>query len=86
MSNSKKLWKRICESKKIPNDIKPDEFLNLVDYLGLLRREAGKGSHIVIYQMKDGELVWHTTVATGHPGNIDPAAIKELKEKMFDKK
>lgn len=65
----------------MPNDIKPQEFLALVDYLGLLRRTGG-GSHTIIYKIENGEMLWHMTVATGHPGSIDPKAIKELKEKM----
>ena len=84
MSNSAKLLKRILESKKIPNDISANQFLNLAEYLGLTVC-PGKGSHFHVYEMdKNGNVTWHTMVVLGHPEPIDPKAIKQLKEKLLD--
>lgn len=82
MSNSKKLYDRIATSTKIPNDVTPDEFRSLVKHLGLEIRPAG-GSHAVVYDPDHHEN--HMTVALGHPKHVDPKAIKELKERFFDK-
>ncbi len=80
MSNSKKLLERIVASAKPPNDISPDEYISLVEYLGLAYRNC-KGSHIVVSGEKDGQK-WHLTVAIGHAKPVDPKAIKDLIEKL----
>ena len=80
MSNMKKLFERLLKSEKPPNDIMPDEFLNLARYKGYQIRQ-GKGSHSIIYDEN-----WHMTVATGHPGPIDPKAIKTFIERIKEEK
>lgn len=77
MSNNKKLADRILNATVIPNDITPNEFISLITYLGYTYRQ-GAGSHIIV--MDPNDRSWHITVVVGHKKDMDPKAIKEIKE------